>query len=498
LDTEVLIVGAGPTGLVLALWLNRLGVRVRIIDKTAQPGTTSRALVVHARILEHYDQLGLAEPLVQQATRMSAANLWVRGRKIARAQFGEMGKGLSPFPFALIYPQDAHEQFLVDRLRGVGVEVERRTQLLGFEETGSRVQARIRREDGREESCECHYIAGCDGAHSTVREVLKAGFPGGTYQHMFYVADVKARGPVMNRELNVALDTADFLAVFPLSGPDHARLVGLVRDDAVAQHKTLTWEDVSKSVVERLGIAVEKLNWFSTYHVHHRVANRFRAGRAFLLGDAAHVHSPVGGQGMNTGIGDAVNLAWKLAWVLHGGADPKVLDSYECERRAFALRLVETTDRAFIFATQDGPIARFVRLHVIPRLIPAIFSTKPGLRFMFRTISQTAVNYRGCELSSGAAGKLRGGDRLPWVRLGLPSDAWRDNFEPLRSVSWQMHVYGEADDEATRYCSERKFPLHVFAWRPAMDTAGFARNALYLVRPDGHIASASRHLPSGV
>jgi 2-polyprenyl-6-methoxyphenol hydroxylase-like FAD-dependent oxidoreductase len=495
LNTEVLVVGAGPTGLALALWLNRLGVRVRIVDKTAQPGTTSRALVVHARILEHYDQLGLAEPIIQQGIKMVAANLWVQGRKVARAQFGDMGKGLSPFPFALIYPQDAHEKFLVERLRGVGVEVERRTELVTFAEEGGRVRARLRRADGTEDGCECDYIAGCDGAHSSVREVLKTGFPGGTYTHMFYVADVKAQGPVMNRELNAALDSADFLAVFPLIEPNHARLVGVVRDDAAERKKALTWDDVSKTVVERLGITVEKVNWFSTYHVHHRVAQAFRAGRAFLLGDAAHIHSPVGGQGMNTGIGDAINLAWKLAWVLRGGADAKILDSYECERRAFARRLVATTDRAFIFATQDGPVARFVRLHLAPWILPAIFSTKAGQRFMYRTISQTAVNYRGCELSAGAAGRLRGGDRLPWVRLGLPADAFRDNYEPLRAVNWQMHVYGEATGDVIRYCTERRFKLHVFSWRPAMDNAGFVPNAIYLVRPDGYIASASLSLP---
>jgi 2-polyprenyl-6-methoxyphenol hydroxylase-like FAD-dependent oxidoreductase len=479
----------------MALWLNRLGVRVRIVDRTAQPGTTSRALVVHARILEHYDQLGLAESLIAQGTRMVAANLWVRGRKIARAQFGEMGKAVSPFPFALICPQDAHERFLVERLRGVGVEVERRTELAGFEEAGGRIRARLRRLDGGEESCECEYIAGCDGAHSTVREVVQAQFPGGTYRHMFYVADVKATGPVMNRELNVALDTADFLAVFPMVEPDHVRLVGLIEESAVERHKPLAWEDVSQSVVERLGIVVGQVRWFSTYHVHHRVANTFRRGRAFLLGDAAHIHSPVGGQGMNTGIGDAINLAWKIAWVMRGGADPKVLDTYECERRGFARRLVETTDRIFTFITQDGPIARFVRLHLAPRLVPAIFSTRAGQRFMFRTISQTAVNYRGCGLSTGAAGRWKGGDRLPWVRLGAPADAFRDNFEPLRSVTWQIHVYGEASDAVRRYCNDKKFTLHAFAWRPAMERAGLARNAIYLVRPDGYIASASLSLP---
>jgi 2-polyprenyl-6-methoxyphenol hydroxylase-like FAD-dependent oxidoreductase len=487
---RVLVAGAGPTGLVLAYWLTRLGVSVRIIDKAAEPGTTSRALVVHARILEWYAQVGLADDIVSQGARMEAANIWVKGRHIARAPFGEMGKGLSPYPYALIYPQDTHEKFLVAKLAEIGVTVERRTELVGFDQDSGGVHARIRRADGRTETAEFAYLAGCDGAHSIVREAVKAGFPGGTYKHMFYVADVSAAGPVMNGEVHVALDTADFLVVFPLPGAGHARLVGTVKADAVANGRTFTWDDVSRSVVERMGITVADVHWFSTYHVHHRVANTFRAERAFLLGDAAHIHSPVGGQGMNTGIGDAINLAWKIAWVLHGGAEPKVLDTYECERRAFAQRLVATTDQAFHFVTRDGAFARFMRLHIAPYVIRAVASTRWGRRLMFSTMSQVNVNYRRCALSAGEAGRVHGGDRLPWVVLDFARDGFHDNFEPLRSIAWQMHVYGERTAALTKYCEEKRFPLHVFAWRPAMAAAGLARNALYLVRPDGHVASA--------
>ncbi|MGZ5103883.1 MAG: FAD-dependent monooxygenase [Usitatibacter sp.] len=487
---QVLVAGAGPTGLALALWLTKLGVRVRIVDKTAEPGTTSRALVVHARILEQYDQIGIAREIVAQGIPMAAANVWIAGRRVARAAFGEIGRGISPFPFALVYPQDAHERFLVGKLAELGVTVERRTELAGFEQDEDGVRATLRRADGSSESCEAAYLAGCDGAHSTVREAIRAGFPGGTYDHVYYVADVTATGKVMNREVHVALDRSDFLAVFALVEQGHARLVGTVKDAAVAQGRALAWEDVGKDVVSQLGIAVHAVNWFSTYHVHHRVANTFRARRAFLLGDAAHIHSPVGGQGMNTGIGDAINLAWKIAWVLHGGADPKVLDSYECERRAFAERLVATTDRAFNFVTRDGPLARFVRLHLAPHAIRAIASTQAGRRLMFRTVSQTNVNYRGCPLSAGIAGRVHGGDRLPWVKLDTAADGFADNFEPLRALRWQMHLYGERTEELTRYCEERNFDLHVFAWREAMGDAGLARNALYLVRPDGYVASA--------
>src|SRR5439155_1421017 len=160
------------------------------------------------------------------------------------------------------------------------------------------------------------YLAGCDGAHSRVRDGLGIGFPGGTYDHLFYVADVEARGAVMNGALHAALDTTDFLIVFPLKRDGHARLIGTMREEAERPHEQLSWDDVSKRVIEWIGIDVARVNWFSTYRVYHRVADHFRAGRAFLAGDAAHIHSPVGGQGMNTGIGDAVNLAWKLAAVV--------------------------------------------------------------------------------------------------------------------------------------------------------------------------------------
>ena len=167
-------------------------------------------------------------------------------------------------------------------------------------------------------------------------------------------------------------------------------------------------------------IDVERVNWFSTYQVHHRVADRFRSGRAFLLGDAAHIHSPVGGQGMNTGIGDAVNLAWKLAAVLRERAGVSMLDTYEPERIAFARRLVATTDQAFTGVSSSSVTARTLRLHLVPALLPRLLTLQAVRRLAFRTISQTAINYRGSALSEGRAGRVHGGDRLPWA----PLDTW--------------------------------------------------------------------------
>jgi 2-polyprenyl-6-methoxyphenol hydroxylase-like FAD-dependent oxidoreductase len=487
-NPEVLIVGAGPTGLVLALWLNRLGVRVRIIDKLPEPGTTSRALVMHARTLEFYRQIGLAETVVERGVKFMAANFWVKGRHVGRAAFGAMGQGLSPYPYMLVYPQDEHERLLIDRLAKEGVTVERPTELITFAAEGDRVVARLRLADGKEEACDSAYIAGCDGARSTVRNVLAAGFPGGTYARVFYVADVAAAGPVMNGELHVALDQADLLAVFPFKQPGHARFVGTVREEVLDKRDALAWEDVSSVVISHLGIKVEHVNWFSTYYVHHRVADRFRRGRAFLLGDAAHIHSPVGGQGMNTGIGDAVNLAWKLAAVLQGCATPELLDSYQPERIAFARRLVASTDRAFTIVSSPGPVARIVRTAIIPRVLPILFKSRTFRRFMFRTVSQINVNYRHSELSEGAAGRLKAGDRLPWVPFEGPAGAGVDNFVPLAALNWQVHVYGDAAQSLADFCRTRGLNLHSFPWQESAARAGLQREAFYLVRPDGYIA----------
>ena len=484
-QTDVLIVGAGPTGLVLALWLTKLGARVRIIDKTAEPGTTSRALAVQARTLELYRQLDLADAVVAKGHQVPGVNLWVRGEPKARISLNAMGSGLTPYPFMQIFPQDEHEQLLIRKLETFGVAVERQTELIGFVDREDGVLARLRGPGGEEHDCEASYIAGCDGARSTVREAIGTGFPGGTYRQIFYVADVEAGGPALNGELHVDLDEADFVAVFPLAGQGRARLIGTVRDERADRADSLAFSDISNRAINQMKVTIAKVNWFSTYHVHHRVTQHFRQGRAFLAGDAAHIHSPAGGQGMNTGIGDAINLAWKLAAVVAGRAPDRLLDSYEAERIGFARRLVATTDRAFSFATGEGKLADIVRTRIAPVVIPTAFAFETVRRFAFRTVSQIMLNYREGPLSRGAAGNVRGGDRLPWA----PVDG-ADNFVSLTAMDWQVHVYGTASPALAAWCGRQNVPLHAFSWRSEYEAAGLARDALYLLRPDSYVALA--------
>jgi 2-polyprenyl-6-methoxyphenol hydroxylase-like FAD-dependent oxidoreductase len=472
--------------LVLALWLSKFGVSVRIIDKLAASGTTSRALAVQARTLEFYQQFGLAQAVVDHGHKVAALNLWVKAKPAARIPLENLGQGLTPFPFPTIFPQDEHETLLIERLSALGIEVERQVELADFEDRGGEIRATLRKAETQEVAIFA-YLAGCDGARSRVRDVLGTGFPGGTYDHLFYVADVDAAGLPMNGELHVDLDDADFLAVFPLQQSGRARLIGSLRDDPAKDPAHLEFEDVRGRAIRNLRIEVKKVNWFSTYRVHHRVAQQFRKGRAFLLGDAAHIHSPVGGQGMNTGIGDAVNLAWKLAASLKEPRSSALLDSYEPERIAFARRLVATTDRAFTAVISDSAFARFVRTKIIPAFAPPLLRRAAIRRFVFRTISQIELNYRDSPLSRGEAGKLRGGDRLPWVKVGRGDE---HNFAALTSMDWQIHVYGDAAAGLQALADGRKIPLHVFPWNADMDVAGLKRNASYLIRPDGYIGLA--------
>jgi 2-polyprenyl-6-methoxyphenol hydroxylase-like FAD-dependent oxidoreductase len=484
---KVLIAGAGPTGLTLALWLAAQGVPVRVVDEHAGPGTESRAMVVHARTLELYRQLGLAERVVAAGHPATEMRFWAEGRPRAALVFGDAGAALTPYPFVLVYPQDRHERLLVERLGELGVTVERNTTLTGFTDMGGHVIAQLRTADGREESVTTPYLVGCDGARSTVRHRLGTDFAGGTYAHLYYVADVDARLPGPAGEAQFALDGGDFVAVFPYDDRGLVRLIGTVRDERADHADLLRFDDIRQDAIRSLGVEISKVNWFSTYHVHHRVSSRFRVGRCFLAGDAAHVHSPAGGQGMNTGIADAANLAWKLAAVLHGRAGERLLDSYETERQAFARQLVDTTDRVFTFITKDGGFAEFVKAHVAPMFLGAAAHSDHVRTFMFRLVSQIMVGYRDSPISAGTAGQVAGGDRLPWTGA-----SGADNFAPPDHVGWQLHVYGTVTPDVEAWCAERGIAVQVFPWTAAHDRGGLERDALYLLRPDTYVGLATK------
>lgn len=474
--TQVLIVGAGPTGLVLAIALARRGVVVRVIDKNSGPGQASRAMAVHARTLEFYRQLGFAEALINQGIEIDAIHLREHGEDIAQLPLKDIGAGLSPYPFVLAFPQDEHERFLVAQLQAEGVEVEWNTELESFTQDEWGVRA-VLEQNGERIACSSAYLCGCDGARSRVRESLRTDFSGGTYNHLYYVADVQTDGPA-NRNLLAHLGANTFALMLPVRSRGMQRLIGIMPEGAPAEPDF----DTIRPVLEPLlGIRVTQVNWFSTYRVHHRVAARFRVDRCFIAGDAAHIHSPAGGQGMNTGIGDAINLAWKLAHVLQGRADAALLDTYESERVVFARKLVATTDRAFQLIVSQGTGGQLLRSWLLPHVFPVLSGFAAARRTLFRTLSQVMIHYPDSPLSAGRAGEVIGGDRLPWVP---------DNFHALQTLDWQLHVYGKTDPVLAAAAQAMRLPLHAWPWTDAAAHAGLLENAAYLVRPDMHVALA--------
>lgn len=489
MTAQVLIAGAGPTGLMLALRLARHGIPLRIIDQAAGPGHASRAMTVHARTLEFYRQMGLADEIVAHGVRIEALHLRERGEEVACLPLKDIGAGLSPYPFVLAYPQDDHERFLVRQLKLAGIEVEWNTALSDFSQDEQGIHALLER-DGVESQCDARFLCGCDGAHSRVREVLQLGFPGGTYAHLYYVADVKVSGPP-NTDLRAHIGEQTFALMLPVRSSGMQRLIGIMpaSADHEAQH---SYADVQPIVEPLLGIHVDEVNWFSTYRVHHRVAQQFRVGHAFILGDAAHVHSPAGGQGMNTGLGDAVNLSWKIAQVLQGRLAPASLDSYEDERIAFARKLVATTDRVFQAAVAEGAAGQLVRHWLLPHVAPFLTGFAAARRAMFKALSQVQLNYEDSALSAGRAGDVLGGDRLPWVH-----DEKYDNFDPLRSMDWQLHVYGECSAALASEARTLGLPVHCLPWTAQTATTDLLRDAAYLIRPDGYVALCLPRQESG-
>jgi 2-polyprenyl-6-methoxyphenol hydroxylase-like FAD-dependent oxidoreductase len=501
---EVLIVGAGPTGLMLGCQLARRGVRPLIVERNSGPSLHSKALGVQARTLEIYAQLGIADRALELGRRATGAHLWVEGRRAARVPLGDIGRNLSPYPFLLILGQDDNERLLGEALRRLGGEILWSTELVGLGQEPGQVLATCRRADGSTQEIAAHWVAGCDGAHSAVRDLSGISFPGAPYEHVFFVADTRATGPMAPSELNVFLWRSGFHLFFPMRGTDHWRVVGIVPPGLRAR-EPLDFEAIAPPLREQVGagLRLDECRWFSTYRIHHRRAARFRDRRCFLLGDAAHIHSPVGAQGMNTGLQDAYNLAWKLALVVQGRAADGLLDSYEAERVPVAGRLLRTTDLAFSLIVSDRRLAGIFRTRLLARMLAFAMRVEAARQLAFRTISQTGIRYPRSPLSETLAGlpadAPRGGDRFPWLRLRLsPGGPVTDLFRALDDTRFTLLLFGPAvPTDLPAALEGLTMTIRVPddpANEPECLRAKIPRPSCYLLRPDGHVGLAGVRL----
>jgi 2-polyprenyl-6-methoxyphenol hydroxylase-like FAD-dependent oxidoreductase len=385
-----------------------------------------------------------------------------------------------------------------DKLRELGAEVQWRTELVGLEQDAGMVSATLALADGARRKILSAWVAGCDGAHSSVRELSGIPFVGAAYEHVFFVADVEVTGGMVPDEVNVYLWREGFHLLFPMRGQDHWRAVGIV-PAALRARDDVTFESVVPSLRNEAGagLSIKGCSWFSTYRIHHRRAARFRDRRAFLLGDAAHVHSPVGAQGMNTGLQDAYNLAWKLALVVNGRAGVALLDSYEDERLPIARRLLDTTDQAFRLVVSDSRLAGLLRTKILARAAAFAMSLGRIQRVAFRVVSQTGIHYRKSALSrslSKLPGRApRAGDRFPWLRLQWRTEGpVEDVFEKLDDTRFHLIVIGQSAPPETALALGDLLRVHVVPASPINEKelarARIPRPSFFLVRPDGHVA----------
>src|SRR5919112_5132761 len=414
----------------MAAELATRGVGCRIIDKAPARSQHTRALVVQAKTLELMQKMGIADELVARGRRTLKVTPFVGGRRAVDVEFGDIGVDDTPYPFLLFVSQAETERMLEEHLEGLGVKVERPVELLTFAEDTEGVNARLRHEDGREENVRARYVVGADGAHSVVRHTTGLSFEGDAYPQDFVLADLEIDWEGDKDRLYFFLSRKGLLAVFPLAGPSSYRLITTCVEDAPPDTGDPTLEEFQELTAElsALPMKLHDPGWLARFHLHHRGVSSYRAGRAFVAGDAAHIHSPAGGQGMNTGIQDAYNLAWKLALVLRERAPDYFLDSYHEERYPVGRRLLRTTDRLFNVAATHNTVLIRLRNFLLPWILPRLMGKRSLRARAFRFISQLGIKYPGSPI---VGEKLDGADRA--FRSG-PAAGNRAPDAPLRLI----------------------------------------------------------------
>lgn len=439
------------------------------------------------------------------------------GQRVVPIRLFDIGLEDTAYPFLLFVSQAETEAVLNEHLAARGVDVERGVELVALSSGEEDVRCTLRHLDGRTEDVRARYLAGCDGAHSTVRELAGIPFEGGAYPQTFALGDLEADGNLARDAAHAFLGPPGILFFFPLGRPATWRMFGMA-PTGTATAREYEQSELSLDQLQAIAdaytrgkLALRDPSWLSYFRIHHRQAAHYRAGHVFLAGDAAHVHSPAGGQGMNTGIQDAWNLGWKLALVDGGVAPDALLDSYEAERWPIGRFVLDFTDRAFSIATSHSPLVRLIRTQIVPRLAPLLLRFDKGRIAAFRTISQLGIRYRRSPaVQEGQPALRRGpkaGDRLPDTRIARHGQAcWLQ--EALAAPTFHLLLCGPADhwDTDRLAALQERYTglvaMHRLAREAAPgalhDTDGTALTRLgvdlaaqYLVRPDGHIGYRS-------
>jgi 2-polyprenyl-6-methoxyphenol hydroxylase-like FAD-dependent oxidoreductase len=521
----VLIVGAGPTGLTMATQLARYGVAVRIIEREPDPHVTSRALVVMPRSLEIFDDMGVIDQAIAVGNQVEGLAITFTSKRVDMDIVGLLTgpQNHTGYPRLRTLSQHDTERILTESLARRGVQIERGKALTDLSQDDDAVTVSLRGEDGSVEALRCRWVIGCDGAHSAVRRAVGIPFVGKTYTDEFIMADAELDWDHPHGPMYAFPSPVGIFAAFSMPGENRYRIFGNVRPGSGAEYSEPTHEEFEEMIAQRVPFPAEvvKEHWVTRYRVHSRSVPRYRDGRVFLVGDAAHVHSPAGAQGMNTGIQDAYNLAWKLALVERGIADVSVLDSYDAERHAVGVQLLKTTDRLFSVIAGQNVLSRIVRGRIGP-VVAGLVLTRPSVRrFFVGTLAQLRIRYPGSPLNaadgSGWGDAPAPGERAREAELLIDGKPGRVH-EVLRGTHHTVVLFTGLDDAArpavelcriaeriessypglvkARVISAERYADHPAALgdpdRSAHRQYGVTAASAFVIRPDAHIGYRGR------
>jgi 2-polyprenyl-6-methoxyphenol hydroxylase-like FAD-dependent oxidoreductase len=484
--TQVLIVGAGPTGLSLATQFIRQHVDFIIIDKNETTTTFSKALVVHARTMEIFNELGLADKAKARGARIHHLNMIRKGKQVAQVNISGLGEGLSEFPFVLSLEQSKTEKLLHDFLTENKKEVKWNSDFMNLVEREDSVLATYADKDGQTQTIEAQYLVGCDGAHSPVRHQLNLSFEGETESKLFYVADVLVDSTVITeKEFYFLLANETIVLFFGMEGEHHFRIIGMIPPE-MQTGEEIKFGDIAETIKKEAGCELKftDLRWFSTYKVSSRKANAFSSERCFICGDSAHIHTPAGGQGMNTGIQDAYNLAWKMSMVLKNQAKDEILKTYSDERTENAAHLIKTTDRMFELMAGSNFFLDFFRQHIFPVIANELSEIAFAKKKLFPILSQIGIAYPHSPLTiESSVGNIHAGDRMPYCIIENKSV-----FDFLKEPVYKILTFGKAKIEKD-FSSRTKIPYELHSFEKIPEQISSRTAACYiLLRPDNHIS----------
>lgn len=431
MDTDVLIVGAGPVGLFLANECARRGLRWRLIEARPSQSEHSKALAIFPRTLEIFDMAGVVAPFLEAANRVTSIDVIAHGRTLAHMPFAPEE---SPYPFIAMVPQNVTEKLLVDQLRAKNGVIEYETSFVSAVQSDNFVSVTVAQKSHRRD-INAAFVVGCDGAHSAVRHHLNLPFEGAEYHDIFMLADIETNKTLPADRLQLCPNEFGPLAIFPMSATRRRIVATIPNPKGDAPSLNLVKTILSQRAPS--GIEVRDLHWSSYFHIHHRRVAQLRKGRIFLAGDAAHIHSPFGGQGMNTGLHDVWNLVWKLDLVLRGHGNEELLNSYSTERVPVIRHVIEITDFLTRAMATPNKFAQALR----DAVIPMVSRLAPFQHAFVQRFSELGIAYHGSPIVEGPGKRyiddsMRGGNGIfSRFLLVIGSDAQSSTTEAARQLA---------------------------------------------------------------